>query len=235
MTASHDDWKRAAAESAVTQIRDGMIVGLGSGSTAAFAVQAIGVLVRKGLRIRGVPTSERTAELARSLHIPLTGLDEHSQIDVTIDGADEVEGSTLNLIKGLGGALLREKIVASATRRLLIAVDESKLVKRLGDHDPVPVEVVPFGWQIAARRLKDLGGDAVLRRGAGGEPFLSDSGHYIVDCRFEKAFLAEALAGKLDRVVGVVEHGLFLGMATEVHAAGASGARVLNRESSTAV
>ncbi len=139
--------KQAAAESAVAQVMDGMIVGLGTGSTAALAVTALGKRVRQGLRVIGIPTSEATAEQARGLGIPLSTLAGHSEIDLTIDGADEVEQGTLNLIKGHGGALLREKIVASASARLIIIVDETKLVERLGVHFAVPVEVVPFGWQ----------------------------------------------------------------------------------------
>src|SRR5690242_12968211 len=168
MTDDQKRWKQAAAESAAAQVRDGMIVGLGSGSTAALAVQALGKRVREGLRITGIPTSERTAALARTLAIPLTTLEEHSKIDVTIDGADEVEAGSLNLIKGHGGALLREKIVAEAGERLVIVVDQTKLVDRLGTRESVPVEVIPFGWQSAARRLSDLGANPLLRKEAGG-------------------------------------------------------------------
>src|SRR5438552_4616747 len=192
-----------------------MIVGLGTGSTATLAVEAIGRRVSQGLRIIGIPTSEATAQLARELGIPVSTLGEHAQIDVTIDGADEVELCTLNLIKGHGGALLREKIVASASARLVIVVDESKLVDRLAVHDPIPVEVVPFGWQATAKRLRRLGAEPSLRRAPDGQVFLTDGGHYILDCRFAGIDAAE-LERELDSVVGLVEHGLFIGMTAEV-------------------
>jgi ribose 5-phosphate isomerase A len=228
MSQDENQLKIAAAESAVTQVRDGMIVGLGSGSTAAFAVSALGRRVGEGLRIVGIPTSERTAAQARELRIPLSSLAEESQVDITIDGADEVEEGNLNLIKGRGGALLREKIVASASKKLLIIIHASKLVRQLGMNDPVPVEVVPFGWQVTARHLSSLGAKPSLRRNPDGEPFHSDSGNYIVDCAFESTVSAESLAKQLDHVVGLVEHGLFIGLTSEVHVAGAGGVRILN-------
>jgi ribose 5-phosphate isomerase A len=229
MSEDIDRLKMAAAESAAEQVKDGMIVGLGSGSTAALAVDAIGKRVAAGLRISGVPTSEATARQARALGITLGSLDEISQIDMTVDGADEVENKTLNLIKGHGGALLREKIVASASKQLVIVVDESKLVERLGSRFAVPVEIVPFGWQAAARRLADLGGRPALRRSSSGEPFRSDGGHYILDCEFGPIASPDSLARELDHVVGLVEHGLFIGMATEVRIAAPTGVRVLTR------
>src|ERR1051326_6769918 len=148
------DVKRAATEAAVALVQDGMVVGLGTGSTAAFAVEALGRRPQQGLRVVGIPTSERTAAQARKAGIPLSSFAEHQQIDLTIDGADEVERGTLNLIKGLGGALLREKIVASASRQLAIIVDGAKLVDRLGAHAPVPVEVVAFGLEVARAALE---------------------------------------------------------------------------------
>ncbi len=219
--------KLAAAESAASQVTDGMIVGLGSGSTAALAVSAIGRRVAEGLRIVGIPTSEATAAEARSLGIPLTSLAEVARVDMTIDGADEVEQATLNLIKGLGGALLREKIVAHATRRLVIVVDEQKIVEQLGIHHSVPVEVVPFGWQATARELLDMGAKPVLRRTPDGTPFASDGGHYILDCAFGPIASAASLAKDLDHVVGLVEHGLFVGLTSEVHVASPDGVRIL--------
>jgi ribose 5-phosphate isomerase A len=222
-----NQWKQAAAESAVSEVADGMIVGLGTGSTATLAVSALGRRVREGLRVIGIPTSEGTAAQARALEIPLTSLAEYPQIDVTIDGADEVETGNLNLIKGLGGALLREKIVADASKRLVIVVDETKIVDHLGEHGPVPVEVVPFGWQSAARKLSNLGANPVLRKGAGGEPFMSDGGHYILDCAFGPIASAEALANEIDHIVGVVEHGLFIGLTSEVRVGGAGGVSAL--------
>jgi ribose 5-phosphate isomerase A len=227
LTDDLNQWKQAAAESAAAQVTNGMIVGLGSGSTAAFAVQALGRRIREGLRITGIPTSERTAAQARALEIRLSTLDEHSKIDVTIDGADEVETGTLNLIKGHGGALLREKIVAEASERLVIVVDHTKIVDHLGERESVPVEVIPFGWQGAAHRLNDLGANPVLRTGPGGEPFKSDGGHYILDCAFGPIASAESLADELDHIVGVVEHGLFIGLTAEVRVAGAGGVSVL--------
>src|SRR6266567_1830908 len=163
------EFKQAAAESAIARVMDGMIVGLGTGSTAVFAVSALGKRVQQGLRVVGIPTSEKTAEQARGLGIPLSTLAEHSQIDLTIDGADEVELGTLNLIKGHGGALLREKIVASASTRLAIVADESKLVEQLALRFPIPVEVVPFGWQATAKRLRQIGADPSLRRSPDGQ------------------------------------------------------------------
>jgi ribose 5-phosphate isomerase A len=227
MSQDKNSLKMAAAESAAAQIADGMIVGLGSGSTASLAVGVLGGRVREGLRIVGIPTSERTAAQARELGIPLTTLADHPQIDVTIDGADEVEEGNLNLIKGRGGALLREKIVASATRKFVIVVDDSKIVSRLAIADPVPVEVAEFGWQATARQLGRLGATPSLRRNANSEPFHSDGGNYILDCAFAPIVSAESLAGQLDHIVGLVEHGLFIGMTAEVHVAGAGGVRVL--------
>jgi len=222
-----DQFKKAAAEAAVTHVTDGMIVGLGTGSTATFAIEALGKLVRNGLRVHGIPTSEQTARQASSLGIPLTTLAEHLDVDITIDGADEVELGTLNLIKGHGGALLREKIVASASARLLIIVDESKLVDRLGSRFAVPVEVVPFGWQTVARRLEALGARVSLRGSDVYSTFVTDSEHYILDCAFRPIASPLALNDDLNRIVGLVEHGLFLGMTSEVLVGGPDGVRTL--------
>jgi ribose 5-phosphate isomerase A len=219
--------KMAAAESAAARVMDGMIVGLGSGSTAAFAVDALGRRVRQGLRIVGIPTSESTAAQARALGIPLSNLEEQPHIDLTIDGADEVEQHNLNLIKGAGGALLREKIVASASKRLVIVIHESKLVSRLGHDYPMPAEVVPFGWKTTARRLAKLGAKPILRKNPDGEAFRSDGGNFILDCAFGEIAGVEELARHLDHVVGLVEHGLFIGLTSEVHVAGAGGVRIL--------
>ncbi|HVN06820.1 MAG TPA: ribose-5-phosphate isomerase RpiA [Bryobacteraceae bacterium] len=227
MSLDADQLKMAAAESAVKQVKDGMVVGLGSGSTAKLAVDAIGKRVREGLRIVGIPTSENTAAQARALGIPLVTLADEPRIDLTIDGADEVQEGSLDLIKGRGGALLREKIVASASRRLVIMVHDTKIVSHLAEHDPVPVEIVPFGWQATERKLVALGAKPELRKNPGGEPFLSDGGHYIFDCGFEPLTTAGELANQLDHVVGVVEHGLFIGMTSEVHVAGAGGVHIL--------
>jgi ribose 5-phosphate isomerase A len=222
--------KQAAAERAAALVENGMVVGLGSGSTAALAVRVLGRRVAEGLKIVGVPTSESTAALARSLGIPLSDLAAHERLDLTIDGADEVEVGTLHLVKGLGGALLREKIVASATARLVIVADPSKVVERLRIHQgPIPIEVAPFGWESTARRLRAMGGEFKMRLGADGKPFVSDGGHYILDAGFSGFDSAEELALALDRTVGVMEHGMFLGMAEQAIIGGATDVQVLNR------
>jgi ribose 5-phosphate isomerase A len=222
-------FKEAAAQAAVEQLEDGMVVGLGSGTTATLAVSAIGRRVQEGLRIIGIPTSEQTAGFARSLGIVLSTLAEHARLDLTIDGADEVESGTLDLIKGGGGNLLREKIVAASSARLVIIADERKVVQRLGSRAMVPVEVVPFGWQATANRLSRSGTDPVLRLGAGGESFLTDGRHYIVDCSYGPIADPLALQAQLDCTIGVVEHGLFLGLATEAFIGGTDGVSRLRR------
>src|ERR1700758_4856069 len=184
--AAGDALKRAAAEAAVELVQDGMVVGLGTGSTAAFAVEALARRHLQGLRFVGIPTSEQTATQATAAGIPLTSFAEHRQIDLTIDGADEVEQGTLNLIKGLGGALLREKIVAAASNRLAIVVDGTKLVDRQGTRTAVPVEVVAFGLEATQESLEVLGASVRLRISPAGQPFVTDSGNRILDCNFER-------------------------------------------------
>src|SRR5579871_1201221 len=206
MMIDRDALKRAAAARAIEEVEDGMILGLGTGSTAAFVVEGLAARVRAGLRITGIPSSERTAEQARRLGIPIATFAEYQQLDLTIDGADEVELGTLNLIKGLGGALLREKIVAAASRRLVIVVDQEKLVDRLGEHTPVPVEVTRFGWQRTAAALAALG-CAPVRRYAGEEPFISDEGHFILDCQFGPIADPALLERRIADTVGTVESG----------------------------
>jgi ribose 5-phosphate isomerase A len=214
--ANPDPRKLAAAEAAAALVEDGMVVGLGSGSTASLAVAAIGRRTAQGLHIVGIPTSEHTAEQARTLGIPLTTLAERDTIDLTIDGADEIERGSLNLVKGLGGALLREKIVASASRRLVIVADDDKLVDHIGqDFRPIPVEVAPFGWQSTARRLAALGAEWTERMTPEGKPFYTDGGNLILDCRFRSPEPARIMLQRLDATVGVMEHGLFLGMTAE--------------------
>lgn len=206
-----------AARRAVDLIHPGMVVGLGTGATAGAAVREIGRRLAVGelSDITGIPTSNATRDLARKVGVPLTDLSANPRIDLTIDGADEVAPSG-DLIKGLGGALLREKLVAINSRRLIIVVDEAKLVKRLGQRAPLPVEVVPFGWNTHLDFLRQLGADPVLRQGDAG-PFLTDDGHYIIDARFPGGINdPPALADALARRPGVVETGLFLGMAPEV-------------------
>ena len=229
MSQNQDQLKMGAAESAAALVENDMIVGLGSGSTAAFAVSAIGRRVKEGLRIVGIPTSENTAKQARALGIPLSDLEKNASVDMTIDGADQVEEGTLNLIKGHGGALLREKIVATVSKRLVIIVDSSKVVSRLAINYAVPVEVVPFGWQVTARHLAGLGAKTDLRRNSDGGLFVSDGGNYILDCTFEPNVDAVSMARDLDHVVGVVELGFFVGMTFQVHVADSNGVRLLTK------
>ena len=206
--------KEAAARASLHFVRDGDIVGLGTGSTAAYAVRFLAERVREGLKIRGIPTSVQTKELAGSLGIPLTTLDECQQIDVDIDGADEFD-SQLHLIKGGGGALLREKIIASASRQVVIIADSSKQVAVLGKF-PLPVEVIPFAQALVAKRIGALGATVKQRQDAKGKPFVTDEGHHILDCGFGQIPDPPALARVLSDMPGVVEHGLFINLATVV-------------------
>lgn len=209
-----DQEKEAAARASLRFVRAGNIVGLGTGSTAAYAVRFLGQQVQAGLKIRGIPTSVQTKELATNLGIPLTTLDEFPQIDVTIDGADEFDPQ-LNLIKGGGGALLREKIIASASRQLVIIADSSKQVSVLGKF-PLPVEVIPFAQPLVAKRIAALGATVKLRQDKNGNPFTTDEGHRILDCTFGQIPDPPALARELKAMPGVVEHGLFIDLATVV-------------------
>jgi ribose 5-phosphate isomerase A len=206
--------KAAAARASLRFVRDGMTLGLGTGSTAAHAVRFLGEQVKAGLKIRGIPTSVHTQELAASLGIPLTTLDECQQIDVDIDGADEFDPQ-LHLIKGGGGALLREKIIASASRQVVIIADSTKQVAVLGKF-PLPVEVIPFAQPLVAKRITALGATVKLRRDAKGNPFVTDEGHHILDCNFGQIADPPTLARKLSDMPGVVEHGLFIDLATVV-------------------
>ena len=227
--ADRDALKRAAAEAAVELVEDGMIVGLGTGSTAAFAVEALARRHRQGLHFVGIPTSERTAAQARATGIPLSSFAEHRQIDLTIDGADEVERGTLNLIKGLGGALLREKIVANASRRLAIVVDGAKLVDRLGTHAPVPVEVVAFGLEVTRAALEVFAAEVRPRLSPAGELFVTDGGNRILDCHFAGPIADPArLEDRIRRIVGVVESGLFISRADPVFVADGQGVHRLD-------
>ena len=228
--AEQHQWKKAAAEAAAKLVEDGMVVGLGTGSTAALFVGALGQRVaQEGLRIRGIPTSEHTAAQATDLRIPLTDFAACTQIDLTIDGADEVESGTLYLIKGHGGALLREKIVASASKRMVVVADETKISPKLGTLVSVPVEVVQFGWEATLRRLAELGGNPALRPGKDGQPFVTDGGHYIADCAFGPMDNPKETAHHLDHVVGSVEHGMFLKFASEVYVGGRGGVTILRK------
>jgi ribose 5-phosphate isomerase A len=203
--------KKRAGEQAAEFVRDGQVVGLGTGSTAIFAIRAIGRLVAQGLRIKGVPTSAESARAAAQLGIPLIDLNDTCKIDITIDGADQID-SAFTMIKGGGGALLREKLVARVTEREVIVVDPAKLVSRLGEGCVIPIEAVPFGWRLAARLIGELGGTSVLR-GHAGQPFVSDNGNYILDCSFGYVKDAPFLDRSIKQLPGVVESGLFVGLA----------------------
>jgi len=222
--------KQRAAEAAVEFVESGMVVGLGHGSTAVFAVRRIDQLLREGQlqNILGVACSGDVEQQARQLGIPLTTLDRHPIVDLTIDGADEVDPH-LDLIKGGGGALLREKIVAQASRREIIVVDESKLSPALGTRWPVPVEVIPFGWPVQAAYLESLGARAILRQEGDGTPFKTDQGNLILDCHFGPIEDPTALAARLNERAGILEHGLFIGLATDVIVAGPRGVRRMER------
>ncbi len=209
-----DQEKEAAARASLKFVQDGQVVGLGTGSTATHFITLLGEKVKDGLRIRGIPTSIRSRKLAQSLGIPLTTLDECPEIAVTVDGADEVDPQ-LRLIKGGGGALLREKIVASATRQLVIVGDATKQVQRLGKF-PLPVEVIKFAQALVAKRIAGLGAQVSLRTNPDGKPFLTDENNHILDCRFGEIRDADELARQLSDMPGVVEHGLFIGMASVV-------------------
>jgi ribose 5-phosphate isomerase A len=224
-----DAMKRAAALRAVEEIEEGMIVGLGSGSTAEFAVEALAARVAAGLRILGIPTSENTAALAHRLGITLTDFTQQRRIDVTIDGADQIERGTLNLVKGLGGALLHEKIVASASNRLIIVADETKLVDWLGRKTKLPIEIVAFGYETVLDRLAAGGFEPTLRLD-GGTPFITDSGHYIADCGIAVIPDPSGLEMQLGRMVGVVESGLFIGLAHQAFIGRPGGVDVLESE-----
>ena len=211
-TVSNDQEKQAAARASLQFVKDGQVVGLGTGSTAAYFIKLLGEEVKKGLRIRGITTSDRSRELAMSLGIPLTTLDECQDIAVTVDGADEVDPQ-LRLIKGGGGALLREKIVASATRQMVVVADASKRVERLGKF-PLPVEVIKFAQTLLAKRITALGAQVTLRMSPDGKPYVTDENNHILDCRFGEIHDADGLARELSAMPGVVEHGLFIGMAS---------------------
>ena len=224
--ADQDALKQAAAEKALELVRDGMLVGLGSGSTARYFTEGVGRLVADGMRVRGVPTSRATAALAAELGIPVVE-DLVGAIDLAVDGADEVDPS-LGLIKGRGGALFREKLVAAAAKRFVAVVDESKVVDRLGK-GVLPVEVLPFLWRTTAERLARLC-TGLKVRGGEEEPYVTDNGNLVLDLSFEAGIEDSAeLASALKASVGVVEHGLFLGLTDSCIVAGAEGPRVLGR------
>jgi ribose 5-phosphate isomerase A len=223
---ARDLFKRAAAERAVEFVESGMVLGLGTGSTAAFVVEALARRVARGLGIVAIPTSQHTAEMARGLGITLATLGEHRRIDLAIDGADEVERGTLDLIKGHGGALLREKIVVAASSRFIVVIDDEKLVHRLGERFPIPVEIVQFGWQATAEALEKLGTTPELRQ-SDGRIFVTDGGNFILDCPFGPIAEPQHLERAINMTVGVVENGLFLGRSTAVVVASAEGIEIL--------
>jgi ribose 5-phosphate isomerase A len=229
--ADRDELKRAAAERAVEFVESGMVLGLGTGSTAAFFVEALAPRVGQGLSVIAIPTSERTAAQAHRLGIPLASFAEHRQIDLAVDGADEVQRTSLDLIKGRGGALLREKIVAASARRMIVIADASKLVERLGRF-PLPVEVTPFGCATTAQRIRNASGalgynDVTTRLR---DAFVTDSGNVIYDCSFGAIRDPRLLAVALDVIPGVVDHGLFLNLASTLVIAGPEGVEVIEKK-----
>jgi ribose 5-phosphate isomerase A len=231
MAATQDELKEKAAVFAVEWVESGMVLGLGTGSTAEFALKRIAGRISTGelKHVVGVPSSIRTEKMARELGIPLTDLDSHPEIDLSIDGADEVDPD-LNLIKGGGGALLREKILAQATRRNIIIVDESKLSAQLGTKWALPVEVIPFACRAEQQFLASIGGHASVRTDKTGRPFITDQQNRILDANFGRMADPGALAERLNARAGIVEHGLFIGLATDVVVAAASGIRHLTRK-----
>jgi len=230
MSDQNKQWKRDAGEAAAKLVESGMLVGLGTGSTADFFVAALGRrIAEEGLRITGVPTSDQTEVQAKRVNIPLTTLAERADLDLDVDGADEIQLGTLYLIKGHGGALLREKMIAQCSKRMIVISDDSKLVERLGSRFSVPIEVVQFGWQATERKLAALGSKPVLRLAKDGKPFVTDNGNYVLDCNFGAMENPKEIAHHLDHVTGAVEHGLFLGIATQAIVCGANGLQILQR------
>ncbi|GAD11151.1 ribose-5-phosphate isomerase RpiA [Gluconobacter japonicus] len=217
MSSDMETHKRTAARQAADMVKSGMVVGLGTGSTATYMIERLGERITEGLHIVGIPTSEDSARKAKKAGIPLTDFAAHRRLDIAIDGADEVQRGPLHLIKGLGGALLREKIVAQAAKKFVVIVDGSKPVDHLGERAPIPVEVISFGWECTAERLSACGAKGVKpRTDRDGNLFVSDNGNMILDCTFGPIEDPEELARQIDAIVGVVEHGMFLNMASEV-------------------
>ena len=227
-----EDLKREAAKRAALDVADGMRLGIGTGSTAELFVKALAERVKSGLNVVGVPTSERTKVLAESLGIQLTTLEQMPELDLTIDGADEIDPN-LALIKGGGGALLREKIVAAASQDMIVIADGSKIVDRLGAF-PLPIEIVPFGMEATRRAVAGVLGDLSLPqeiglRGGEDHPFVTDGGHFILDARLGAIADARVLASRLVAIPGVVEHGVFIDLATKAYVAAEDGVKTLNR------
>ncbi|KHF39420.1 ribose 5-phosphate isomerase [Halalkalibacter okhensis] len=219
--------KKRAGEKAVEWIEDGMTIGLGSGSTVYWTIKKLGELVNKGMKIKGVPSSIRTEGWANQFGVPLTDFQQGTELDLAIDGADEVDPS-FHLIKGGGGSLVREKIVNAASKNLIIVVDESKVVSNLGEFG-VPIEVVPFGWEVTERRISQMGCRSIQLRKSENEIYVSNNGNYILDCHFGYIENAMNLHAQLKQVVGVVETGLFIGMTDHVIVGKDNGVQVLRK------
>lgn len=226
MALIQDEKKKAVAKAAIDEIKHDMVIGLGSGTTITYLLEELAQRVKEGLSIQGIPSSKKTEKLAIKLNIPLAGFPEIKQLDIAIDGADEID-EHLHLLKGGGGSLVREKIVASTAKKLVIIADDSKSVKQLGAF-PLPIEVVPFGWETTARKIAALGAKSVLRKN-NGKVFVSDNGNYILDCTFDNISQPQALHENIKQLVGVVETGLFVGMADKVILAGHEGITVHQR------
>ena len=220
-----DNLKRIAGEAAMNYVESGMNLGIGTGSTADEFIKLLGIAVADGLEIVGVPTSDRSAELCRELSIPLSDLSRTPKLDLTIDGTDELD-SSLNLIKGGGGALLREKIVASASSAMIVIADESKLVETIGSF-PLPVEIDSFGYASTIRALSNLSSNLSLREVSSGVPFITDGGHYIIDINFGEIPDPPSLERDLNSIVGVVENGLFTTLATRAIISSPSGIKTI--------
>ena len=224
---NQDEMKKLAGEKATEYIENGMIVGLGTGSTVEHSIKKIAEMVRNGMEIQCIPTSNQTRKLAKDLGIPLTTLEDYQEIDLTIDGADEVDPD-LNLIKGGGGALTREKIVAYHSKKEIIVIDGSKVVKALGIDFPLPVEVLKFGWVSTKKKLEEIGSVVELRK-IMDEPFITDNSNYILDCDFERIKEPAELEREINNIPGVVENGLFIGLVDDVIVGSKQGIMTLGR------
>lgn len=222
-----EELKKLAAEKALEYVEDGMILGLGTGSTVEYALRKLGCLVKEGLDVKGIPTSMHTKRIAKEENIPLTTLEENPDIDLTIDGADEVD-SNLNLIKGGGGALTREKIIAFHSKKVIIIVDDSKVVKALGIDFSLPVEVLKFGWTSTKKVIENFGCNVEMRK-IMGEPFITDNSNYVLDCEFERIDDPEQLEKDLNLIPGIVENGLFIGLADKAIVGGKQGIVTLGK------
>ena len=209
-----EDEKKLAGEAAVSLVKDGMVVGLGTGSTVRYFIEGVARKVAKGLKVTGIPTSMQTEKIAKKAGIKTATLQEHIELDLGVDGADEVDPK-LNLIKGMGGALFREKIVARAAKHFIVVVDSSKLVSLLGEKTPVPVEVHIFGWKATMEWLRSMGCTPSLRK-SGQNPYLTDNGNFIIDCRFESIGDPAGLESDLNNIPGVVENGIFTGIVSQL-------------------